>query len=455
MILDRWRDLRQGFSTRLWPLPVLGLVVAFGLGIATPQLDAAVDELPPWLEQFFFSGGASAARTVLGAIATSLISVTSLTFSLTVVTLQLASSQYSPRLLRTFSSDRFVHGTLTLFLASFVYSLTVLRTVRAPDESRSAFVPEISVTVAYLLALASVLGLVLFLAHLTREIRVETILRNVHREARATAARMLRPASPDQAAVDAAWPRSGGSRLLLAPTSGFLTVVDRSRLVATAAAVDVLVDLEVVVGSSVVEGTPIGLVRTTPDVHPSPHVSDDLDRQLTAALTFGYERTASEDVGFGLRQLTDVATKALSPGVNDPTTAVHALNHGAALLCTLSGYDLSTDVLLDEEGSPRVRLRQPSFPDLLDVTLAQPRHYGIKDGAVVAALFGVLESVGWAVDLPEHRAAVDAELARLRAALAAEDVDQRTSQGHAALAERAEAALRRPREALGVVATAP
>lgn len=128
---------------------------------------------------------------MLDAIAGSLITVTSLTFSLTVVTLQLASSQFSPRLLRTFSSDRFVHVTLSLFLATFAYALTVLRTVRTADDGQNSFVPQISVTVAFLLALASVIGLVLFLGHLANMIRVETMLREVHTEASNTARRVL------------------------------------------------------------------------------------------------------------------------------------------------------------------------------------------------------------------------------------------------------------------------
>jgi len=134
-----------------------------------------------------FGGDADAVRSLLGAIASSLITVTALTFSLTVVTLQLASSQFSPRLLRTFTSDQFVQATLALFLATFTYALTVLRAVRsAGDSGQAEFFPKFAVTLAFLLAVASVLGLVLFLAHLTAQIRVETMLRNVHRDASRT-----------------------------------------------------------------------------------------------------------------------------------------------------------------------------------------------------------------------------------------------------------------------------
>ncbi len=176
------RSVHDAVRTQLWPLPILGVVVAAVVGVLIPHLDMAVDaHLPGWLDAVAFGGDGGAARTVLSAVAGSLITVTSLTFSLTVVTLQLASSQFSPRLLRTFTQDVFVQITLAIFLATFTYSLTVLRLVRSGDTGGSAFVPRIAVSVSFLLAIASIVGLVLFLAHLTRQIRVETMLQAVHR----------------------------------------------------------------------------------------------------------------------------------------------------------------------------------------------------------------------------------------------------------------------------------
>lgn len=124
--------LRDGFRTQLWPLPTVAVLLV-ALGVCMPKLEADQAGLvPSSLWAYLFTGGADAARTVLDAVAGSLITVTALTFSLTVVTLQLASSQFSPRLLRTFTRDLVVQATLGLFLGTFAYPLTVLRTVRAP-----------------------------------------------------------------------------------------------------------------------------------------------------------------------------------------------------------------------------------------------------------------------------------------------------------------------------------
>lgn len=438
----RWEMLRDELRTRLWPLPVTALVLAIGLGIGLPVLDAALsDDLPGALKVYLFGGGAGAARTVLSAIATSLITVTSLTFSLTVLTLQLASSQYSPRLLRTFTRDRFVHRTLALFLGSFVYALTVLRTVRTPEGSRDAFVPQLSVTVAFGLTLASTLGLVLFLAHLAREIRVETILRNVHEDAGRSFDRVLGErdtlSGPEVEQLQAPV-----TQRLHAPSSGFVVGIDPEALREAAAETGAVVLVDRPVGDALVEGTPVARAWSVA----GGSLSDDdlaaLQDRLAHALDTGFERTSQQDVAFGLRQLTDVAVKALSPGINDPTTAVHALNHAAALLCDLLQRDLGADVLRDDGGRPRVVVRQRSFADLLDLAVAQPRVYGIEDPFVARALLELLQAVAWGSVHREESSAVEAELERVRQAVDRSGLDDAHRHELSSLARAVDDALR-------------
>ena len=217
-------------------------------------MDSAVDgHLPGNVGVFLFSGGPEAARSVLQAISGSLITVTSLTFSLTVVTLQLASSQFSPRLLRTFTSDRFVHGTLALFLASFAFALTVLRSVRNEGSGNTAFVPEISVTVAFGLAIASVIALVLFLAASRREIRVETMMRNVNAETLETIDRVF---PEDRPAYGPGPGPTSGTFLIESRSSGFLTSLDQGALLKAAEDSGAVVRVDRKPGSSLVQGVP-------------------------------------------------------------------------------------------------------------------------------------------------------------------------------------------------------
>ncbi|MFY9914492.1 MAG: DUF2254 domain-containing protein [Nocardioidaceae bacterium] len=432
----------DSLRTRLWPLPAIGVVVAVVVAIAFTKLDAAVDDdLPTNVSDLIFGGDAEAARSLLAAIAGSLITVTSLTFSLTVVTLQLASSQFSPRLLRTFTRDRFVQATLAVFLATFVYALTVLRTVRTEHSNQAEVVPQMSVTFGFLLALASVLALVLFLAHLVRQIRVETMLEQVHDDARQTALRELSERQPGH--VDEALPETPeNARLVLARGSGFLNSVDSEVLMRAVCDQDAAIAVQRVLGSFVVAGTPVAAVwpRAAAATWPDEEF-EQLTERCSAALELGFERTSIHDVSYGLRQLADVATKALSPGINDPTTACHTIDKTAALLSELAARDLGPELVRDDDGAVRVAIPRSSFGELLDLAVHQPRRYGAADPGVVARLFWLLRDLAWSTDVPSHRAEVRTQLSRLQRSAAQQDFDPEEEQQIEAYGREVEAAL--------------
>ncbi|MEO7289062.1 MAG: DUF2254 domain-containing protein [Jatrophihabitantaceae bacterium] len=408
--------------TQLWPLPAIGVVAAVAIGVGLPRLDGDVDgHLPAWSGQYLFGGDADAARTVLDAIAGSLITVTSLTFSLTVVTLQLASGQFSPRLLRTFTRDLFVQATLALFVATFTYALTVLRTVRTASDGQALFVPRLSVTFGFVLAIASVLGLVLFLAHLARQIRVETMLRNVHADASDIANRVLEKAEPIGAQSPLPTPPAT-ARAVTAPGSGFLVRVNEPALLTAAVDADAIIVLDAHPGDSMVEGTPIAWIWPRQGSNFDPEQSAQLEACLRAAVMVGFERTSTQDIGLGLRQLTDVACKALSPGINDPTTAIHALGHSAALLCEIAGRALGPRVMTDTDQVIRVVLRRPDLADLLDLAISQPRRYGAHDPTVLAQIYVLLRQLAWSAP-PDQGDVILAQLARLEVTAAAQDFD--------------------------------
>ena len=373
--------------------------------------------MPPGLAGYLFGGGADGAREVLAAVATSLMTVTSLTFSLTLVTLQLASSQYSPRLLRTFAADRFVQRTLALFLATFAYALTVLRTVRNSVDGSAPFVPRISVTVAYGLAMASVLGLVLFLGHLVRQIRIETMLGHVSADAVDAVCRTATPLDEEPASTHTL--PAGPCDIIVAESSGFLVQVDEADLLAAAVEADAVVWVERPVGTNIVANVPVALCWPGDSGGRIEAERMELLRNHVAgALHTGVERTATQDVGYGLRQLTDVAIRALSPGINDPTTAVHALQSCTAVLCRLAGYRLGPRVLRDDHDVVRVVLAGPDLPELLDLVCTQPQIYGARDPLVLGSLLALLRDLAWVVRLPEHRLAIAERSQRVQHSIA-------------------------------------
>ncbi len=421
----RWAVISDVARTQLWPLPAVAVVLATITGVLLPKVDEQVaDELPNVLYDYLFSGGPDAARAVLSAVAGSMITVTSLTFSLTVVTLQLASSQFSPRLLRNFTRDRVVQGTLALFLATFAYALTVLRTVRSRTEDQGGFVPQLSVTLAFLLAIASVLALVAFLSHLAREIRVETMLLDVHKEASRTV-RMVLGSSQEQAPQIPVPTRPADACRMMAGHSGFLSSLDGGTLVAAATSTDCVLRIDQRPGDSLVTGTPVGWAWShDPDQPLAGERRAELQAAVADALRTSFERTAAQDIAYGLRQLTDVVVKALSPGINDPTTAVHALGHSSALLCEVADRDLGAKVHDDEQGVVRLVLARPDLTDLLDLAVTQPRRYGRHDPLVLARIARLFEEVIWSTDRPAVLDAVLDQWDRLRATVAEGDFDE-------------------------------
>ena len=437
---------RDALRAQLWPLPTAAVLLAVLAGYLVPALDAQVDTaMPSWLDSVIFSGDAGAASTVLDAIASSLITVTSLTFSLTVVTLQLASSQFSPRLLRTFTSDLFVQATLAVFLATFSFSITVLRGVRSSGDSSSLFVPRLAVTLAFVLAIGSVFGLVLFLAHLTSQIRVETMLRNVHAEASSTVASVLEKRSaedPDTEVVAVLPEPATGAVELVACTSGFLTWIELGPLRRCAEKHGAVLALGAHPGSFLVDRVPIARAWPSAGGALSQEAREALQTALDQNVHTGYERTAGQDVGFGLRQLTDVANKALSPGINDPTTAVHALGHISSLLCDLADRRLGPIQQRDEDGMVRLVLQRPDFAELVEVAITQPRRYGAGDPQVLAQLARLLGDL--AVRVPgEHRRVVVEQLHRLEETMKAQDFDETEQAFLADLVDKVDRALDR------------
>lgn len=418
----RARTGADGFRQQLWPLPAVAIVAAVGLGVAMPELDRrVVERLPPGWTGYLFSGGPEAARGVLTAVAGSLITVVSLTFSITILTLQLASSQYSPRLLRTFTRDRVVRVTLAALLGTFTYALTVLRTVRSSSDTQAQFVPHLSVTIAYVLALASVILVVVFLAHLAQKLRAESTLRDVHAESSRNIQHALaeRSDAPGQARE---WPQLlGKGRLVCADTSGILVSLDTKSLVQAAERADALISIDHLPGDYIIGGAPVARLWARSEGPLDEDVLESLRDSTAGAIRTGFERTMAHDIAFGLRQLTDVAVKAVSSG--DPTTAVHALGHVSALICEAAGRELGPRVLHDSTGQPRVLIRQPELAGMLDLVVGQPLHYGGGDAQVTARLLAMLREVAWVTRAPNHHEAIRRQLARVRDAVAGMDFE--------------------------------
>jgi uncharacterized membrane protein len=363
-----------------------------------------------------FEGTAEDARTLLIGIAGTMVTVIALLLGLTVVALQLSSTQYSPRLLRNFLRDRPNQVVLSAFVATFAYSAAGLYTVGVSGGRDTASFPRLAVSGALVLLFISLGLLVYFADHLVHSIQVDAIMSVAERRTLAVIREGLFAGGQD-APDPPAWAVPVASR-----RSGYVQTVRPGRLLAQAARHGVCLRLRPRVGEHVVAGTTLAWVwRGSPrDPAPDPRA---FIPALDAGVRIGFERTLEQDAALGIRQLVDVACKALSPAVNDPYTAVQAVDHLSVIFCALATCPLGNHVVRGESGAA-VIVPGRRFPDYLAVMCGLIRRYGAREPTVAHALLRLLGNCAAVVgDDPERRAAIE-EQARIVVADAEREVAQ-------------------------------
>jgi uncharacterized membrane protein len=389
-LLSRRRVVWDYVGGALWVLPTLSVLVFLLIGAALSRVE--VDGDSPWT-RLAFQGTAEDARSLLIVVSSTMITVTGLVFALTIVALQIASGQYSPRLLRSFMRDRGTQLVLSIFVGAFAYSTAGLYTVGVQGSGQEAFVPRLAVSGSLALALASVGVLIYFIHHLAHSIQIDSIMSQVERETRSVIddvysdqPRYREPEElcpePPTEAVD-----------LPSPRSGYIQAVDPDPLFQVAVQHDLVVVLARQVGDHIVAGTPIAWAWPRSATRPPPG-AETLREAVAAGVLVGFERTVVQDVGFGIRRLVDIANKALSPAINDPYTGVQAVHHLSVLLCSLARLRLGDWTVHDDQGELRVAVPRPKFADYLRLGTAQIRRFGAGEPAVTRALIVLLRDVG-------------------------------------------------------------
>ncbi|MGM1029194.1 MAG: DUF2254 domain-containing protein [Actinomycetota bacterium] len=413
--ITRWDRVWRPF----WVLPTVILVAAAVAGYLVPEIDrAASGQLP-----YVFPGGPSGARDMLGTIAGAMISVTGLVFSITMVVVQLASSQYSPRVMGDFLASRVTQVTLGIFAASFTYALTVLRSVRGESGDGGTFVPQLAVTLAYLLVLASVGMFLAFIHHITQSIQVSSIVSHLGDATAAVVDRYFpEPAAPGARLVAERWqpPEDRTPQTVEALEHGAIVEVDHPALVAWAEEHDLAVEVLLQVGEFVPEGSSALRVWRT---RGTPPLSEEELRPLRRLVTVGRERALNQDPALGIRKLVDIAERALSPGINDPTTAVQVLDEVHRILRRLV-QRAELPALISRHGTVRLVHRPQRVAELIDLSLTEPLHYGEGSVQIPKRVAGMLDDLS-PVSLAEHRPHVERWRQRARELAAANEPDRR------------------------------
>ena len=392
-VRSRWENVRSS----LWFIPSLLMLVA-GIGsVLIPELDHQIADDLTTERRWLFSGSPSAARTILSVIAGSLITVISLLFSITVLTLQQASTQFTPRVIRTFTRDQGSQLVLGVYVATFLYALLVLRQVRGEVAAAGEFVPVIAVTVAIMLAILCLGCLIYFIHHSATLFQAATVIERVHHDLLAAIDRLypsaIGKAVDDGDAVDLVSFRHkhalGMGQVVPAPCAGFLRSIDEQALAgALPAGSWAIVDLPV--GSYLLHGQPLVEIGSVPDGNA------DIGERLTQAFVIDQERTITQDALFGIRQLVDIALKALSPAISDPTTAEHAIGClGNALMQLATRPFPSPERIVErgDEGSVTIWLARPTFEDYVEEALGQIERAAREEFHVLRQLKAILVTV--------------------------------------------------------------
>src|SRR5215471_11864264 len=401
--------LREYVRGSLWVLPTLSVLVALAAGAVLSTV--GVGPRSP----LAFQGTPDDARTLLLGITGTVITIIALLLGLTVVALQLSSTQFSPRLLRNFLRDRPNQVVLSAFVATFAYSAAGLYTVGISGGSRTVAFPRLAVSGAIVLLFASLGLLVFFADHLLHSIQVDAIMETVQRNTLAVIGDGLLTGGQEAPEVPV-WAVPVVSRC-----SGYVQAVRPGTLLPCATRHGVCLRLRPRVGEHVVAGTTLAWVwRASPeDPAPDPRA---FIRALDGGVRIGFERTLEQDAAFGIRQLVDVACKALSPAVNDPYTAVQAVDHLSVIFCALARQPLGAHVARDGSGVVIIPARR--FGDYLAVMCGLIRRYGASEPTVAHALLRLLGNcAAVAADDPERYAAIE-EQARIIVSDAEREVPQ-------------------------------
>jgi uncharacterized membrane protein len=385
-----------------WFVPGLMASAAVVLSFLTVAIDqrfpAALDELG------IGSGGVDGARGLLETAAGSLITVAGVSFSIAIVLMSLAASQFGPRLLRTFMRDKGNQVVLGVFVATFLYCLLVLRTIRGED-SGGLFVPHLSVSIGVLLTVASLAVFIYFIHHAAQLIQVSHIIASVGRDLEEVIDRVVpadgRNLEEDRSDPVTQQPTTG--RPVRAHSAGYVQIIDREGLMDAAVERDLLVRLTVRAGSHVVPATVLA------EVWPAERVDDAAADAIRAAIVWGGQRTEQQDIDFGFQQLEQIALRALSPAINDPFTAGICVDQLGAALCRLAERPRPSVVTTDDAGHPRVIAQELTFEALLASAFDEIRRSGRDIVYILVRLLGTLERIAERADRPADVEALRAQ----------------------------------------------
>jgi len=410
-----WINLRSS----LWFVPGLMMCGSISLALVLIEIDSGVKSA--WLAAFprLFGLGADGSRGMLSAIAGSMLTVAALAFSLTLNAVTQASGQFTPRIFRNFMRDRANQFVLGYFVSVFAFCLIVLRTIRGGDELK--FVPSLSVMFGLVFALGGVLVLIFFIHHIADSLQITTILNRITDETKKSVETLFPQELGDAATGDEKDAAALAAKMkdwakIPALESGYVQSVDTEGLLKFAVENKVLIRMRRGIGQFV--GSGAALAEIAPDTETIVQkiaLNDEKIGEINNFCAISRHRTVEQDVGFGIRQIVDIALKALSPGINDTTTAVNCIDHLGEIVGQIARRRIPTNVRTKDD-VPRVIVVAPDFGDYVATAFDQIRVSGKANQAIYERLLDTLAFISECSAAPDRRAAVLRQIDLVKAA---------------------------------------
>ncbi len=409
------RRLADYLGSSYWFVPTIMALAAIVLAGGMVTLDSYVGSA--WMDGYpwLYASRPDGARQVLSSVGGSMITVAGTVFSVTIAAVVYASGQYGPRLLTNFMRDRGNQVTLGTFIATFLYCLLVLRTIHSAEESGGyGFVPNLALLVGVVLALCSIGVLIYFIHHVPSKIHINSVIEDVGdrllRSVDDRFPRFVGDAPDDHGAALADVPatfREGSDiaagldrREVTAKATGYIQFIDDEVIMRLARKHDLVLRLQYQSGDFIHVG------RALLEVSPPGRCDDDCASDLRGAFAIGSRRSALQDIRFLIDELVEIAARALSPGVNDPFTAVTCLDWLGAALSDLATRSLPSHLRVDDDGALRVIAHPVTFASFMDRSFGALAQYCATDMIASLRYLNALGEVSLECDQPERLSVV-------------------------------------------------
>ena len=399
----RFINIWLSVQTSFWFVPAILVFLSIGSAFLIVALDRKI-ELESSVYGLLYKGGPEGARSILTTIATSMMTVAGVTFSITIVTLSLTSSQFGPRLLRNFMRDTGNQVVLGTFISTFMYCIVVLLLANVIEGE--LFVPGISVSFAVLLALVNVGVLIYFIHHVSTSIQADYVIEAVYRDLLGH----IRRSFPE--AADSEQRKNGEERLppqssrhhqdhqISAPQQGYLQAIDFAGLLKLANENDLLICAHFKPGKYIFADNTLVTVKC------AERLNDTLSAEIAGCFMFGSQRTSEQDPEFAVSQIVEIAVRALSPSTNDPHTAMTCLDRLGSAFCYLANKKFPSPYRHDDKGQLRVISKPVTFSGITNAAFNQIRQHGRASVAVTIRLLETLNAIAAYTHDPDRRKSI-------------------------------------------------